>query len=34
MEGMAVGDIITVAGIIKNYKGLIEFDQGCTLVAE
>ena len=26
------GDIITVAGIIKNYKGTVEFDAGCKLV--
>ena len=34
-EGAAdlkVGDTITVAGIIKNYKGLVEFDTGCVLV--
>ena len=29
---LAVGDVITVAGVIKNYKGLVEFDQGCVLV--
>ena len=29
---LAVGDTITVAGTIKNYKGTIEFDQGCVLV--
>ena len=29
---IAVGDTITVAGMIKNYKGTIEFDQGCLLV--
>ena len=29
---LAVGDVITVAGVIKNYKGLVEFDQGCKLV--
>ena len=28
---IAVGDTITAAGIIKNYKGTIEFDAGCTL---
>lgn len=28
-----VGDTITVSGIIKNYNGTIEFDQGCTLDA-
>ncbi|MBQ8769034.1 MAG: PT domain-containing protein, partial [Oscillospiraceae bacterium] len=26
-----VGDTITVTGILKNYNGTIEFDQGCTL---
>ncbi len=26
-----VGDAITVTGVIKNYNGTIEFDQGCTL---
>jgi len=31
-DKLAVGDKITVEGYIKNYKGLIEFDQGCTLV--
>ena len=31
-KDLAVGDTITVAGIIKNYKGTIEFDQGCKLV--
>ncbi|MEE0970338.1 MAG: hypothetical protein U0M06_13285, partial [Clostridia bacterium] len=29
-EALAVGDVITVTGTIKNYKGTIEFDQGCT----
>ena len=32
-EGLAVGDTVTVTGTIKNYKGLIEFDKGCTLDA-
>jgi len=32
-KDLAVGDRITVVGIIKNYKGTIEFDAGCTLVA-
>ncbi|MBE5809559.1 MAG: hypothetical protein E7318_01345 [Clostridiales bacterium] len=32
-EGLAIGDTITVTGIIKNYKGTIEFDKGCTLDA-
>lgn len=26
------GDEITVFGVIKNYKGTIEFDAGCTLI--
>ena len=30
-ESLMPGDIITVSGIIKNYKGTIEFDQGCVL---
>jgi len=30
-EGLAIGDTITVTGTIKNYKGTIEFDKGCTL---
>ncbi|MBQ2928653.1 MAG: hypothetical protein IJD99_00385 [Clostridia bacterium] len=32
-EGLAVGDTITVTGTIKNYKGTIEFDKGCSLDA-
>ncbi len=31
-DKLAVGDAITVEGIMKNYKGTIEFDAGCTLV--
>ena len=31
-ENLAVGDEITVTGTIKNYKGTIEFDKGCTFV--
>ena len=31
-KDLAVGDTITVAGVIKNYKGLVEFDAGCVLV--
>ena len=27
-----MGDAITVEGILKNYKGTIEFDKGCVLV--
>jgi len=30
-KDLAVGDMITVTGIIKNYKGTIEFDAGCEL---
>ena len=29
-EDLAIGDEITVSGIIKNYKGTIEFDKNCT----
>lgn len=31
-KDLAVGDAITVEGTLKNYKGTIEFDSGCTLV--
>ena len=31
-EDLAEGDTITVTGTIKNYKGTIEFDKGCTYV--
>lgn len=31
-EFLQVGDVITVTGMIKNYKGTIEFDAGCTLI--
>ena len=31
-EVLAVGDVITVTGSIKNYNGTIEFDSGCKLV--
>ena len=30
-DKLAIGDLITVTGKIKNYKGTIEFDAGCTL---
>ncbi|MBR6709494.1 MAG: hypothetical protein IKL84_07445, partial [Clostridia bacterium] len=30
-DKLAVGDTITVTGMIKNYGGTIEFDAGCTL---
>ncbi len=29
-EALAVGDVITVTGTIKNYNGTVEFDAGCT----
>ena len=32
-DKIQVGDNITVTGIIKNYKGKVEFDAGCTLDA-
>ena len=32
-DSLAVGDKITVIGILKNYKGTIEFDAGCELLA-
>ena len=31
-KDLKVGDVITAAGIIKNYKGTVEFDAGCVLV--
>ncbi len=33
VDQIAVADTITVTGIIKNYNGTIEFDEGCTLDA-
>lgn len=30
-DSIAVGDVITVTGVLKNYNGTIEFDAGCTL---
>ncbi|MBP5163510.1 MAG: hypothetical protein ILP16_11130, partial [Spirochaetales bacterium] len=27
---LAIGDEITVCGVIKNYKGTIEFDKDCV----
>ena len=30
-DTLVIGDTITVTGTIKNYKGLIEFDKGCSL---
>ena len=32
VEDIALEDTITVTGIIKNYKGTIEFDAGCQLI--
>lgn len=29
---LKVGDVITVTGTLKNYKGTVEFDKGCTYV--
>ena len=31
VDKVAVGDTLTVTGILKNYYGEIEFDSGCTL---
>ncbi len=31
-DALAVGDKITVEGILKNYNGTIEFDAGCQLL--
>ena len=33
-DTLAVGDTITVEGLLKNYKGTIEFDAGCALIAK
>jgi DNA/RNA endonuclease YhcR with UshA esterase domain len=30
-DTLEVGDVITVTGMIKNYKGEVEFDSGCKL---
>ena len=32
VEEIAIDDLITVTGIIKNYKGTIEFDTGCMMI--
>ncbi len=32
-KDLAIGDLITVTGTLKNYKGTIEFDAGCVLDA-
>ena len=32
-ETLAEGSVITVTGTLKNYKGTVEFDAGCTLDA-
>ena len=34
VEKLQEGDVITVFGVIKNYKGTIEFDAGCTPIPE
>ena len=31
MAKVAKGDTITVTGVIKNYNGTVEFDQGCVM---
>ncbi len=31
VDQIAVNDLITVSGIIKNYKGTIEYDSGCQM---
>lgn len=33
-DTIAVGDAITVEGALKNYKGTVEFDSGCTFVGK
>ena len=33
-EELVVGDVITVTGNIKNYKGTVEFDAKCTYVKD
>ena len=32
VEDIAIDDLITVTGMIKNYKGTIEFDTGCMML--
>ncbi len=32
VEKIAIGDLITVTGIIKNYRGTIEYDAGCLMI--
>lgn len=32
VDKLAVGDAIVVQGVIKNYKGTVEFDKGCQLL--
>ena len=32
-DTLVVGDTITVTGVIINYKGTVEFEQGCTVKA-
>ncbi len=33
VDQIAVKDVITVSGVIKNYNGTIEYDSGCQLVS-
>ena len=30
-QALEVGSVVGVYGTIKNYKGTVEFDKGCTL---
>ena len=32
ISGISVGDVVTVEGIIKNYRGTVEFDAGCLVI--
>ena len=32
VDEIAIDDLITVTGIIKNYKGTIEYDAGCMMI--
>ena len=34
VEAIKEGDTITVYGMLKNYKGTIEFDSGCKLISK
>ena len=32
LAGISVGDVVTVKGVIKNYRGTVEFDVGCLVI--